>query len=257
MTLTDRKIDEYISLGLETGLFEKSQKDTIRSRVANVEIREIKGSTVPTYNACSTVDGNRLLIVNTDKCSPIEADEDIFRELSTLVNDIHRDLYVYNNSRIIEFKDRYKDYFVGNPLLRYPEWGMILLDKVISEYTAKVLVDKKYDLGGEDLEEYSSKYLDNPKDQYYLANKFSKTIYSGKNSLKKLCIAAYRDCAVDTILCKYGDRENGMYKLYEILANMGNVALSNHKGRVPDSFINTEESNIENSIKYIKGIKMD
>ena len=253
MRSTEKRIDEYIMLGLQIDLFDSNQVDTIKSRLSGVEVRVVDKETLPKVSTISNSNGEKIIIINSNLCSMKEADEEIFKIFSQIINDVHRDLYVYGQSEFVLLKKKFRSDYLDKPLLRYPEWGGILLDNAISEYSSKLMTNKKYDLDGKEIEDYTKT------NEYVLANYFSKSLFSGKNSFLKLCKSAYNDVAVDTIYSKYSERENGLNDLYEILGYMGNVALYYHKGIVPESTLNRETSNVLLSKKMVrdkvKGLK--
>ena len=246
MRSTEERINEYISLGLKTGLFNHDQESTIKSRLSKAEVRIVDKETLPKVSTISNSNGGRVIIINSNLCGEKEADEEIYKIFSHMVNDVNRDLFVYSHSKFVELKERFRSDYIDKPLLRYPEWGGILLDNAISEYSSKLMMNEKYGLEGKELEDYSKN------NEYVIANYFSKTLFSGKKPLYKLCKTAYNDIAVDTIYSKYSERENGLNDLYEILSYMGNIALYYHKGIVPESTINREISNVVLSKKMIR-----
>ncbi|MBR4830504.1 MAG: hypothetical protein IKZ96_01900 [Bacilli bacterium] len=254
MTNFNKLLDEYILLGMRTGFFDHKVAENIVSRIREIEVIEdntIRG------DARTTMDGGRqIILLNKDKCSSkgeYYGDEVIFHELSHFSNDIHRDLYVYRKSDIKEFSSANKSLSEGNPLVRFPEWGMFLLDEVISQITAEAMVKAKYgsEVDGIYKEElFMTEYTEPPvllstkitdyRDCYSLANDFSRTIYHGDDTITKMCIDAYNNSLLDRVFSKFGSRENGTKELYELLGYMGNILIKIYEEKYGFSFKGSE-----------------
>ena len=254
MTNFNKLLDEYIILGIKTGFFNSEVAETIVRRIREIEVREdntIKG------DARTIVEDNKqIILLNKDKCfskGEYYGDEVIFHELSHFSNDIHRDLYVYRRSEIRDFSTNNKQLSEGNDLIRYPEWGMFLLDEVISQITAEEMVKEKYGSKVEGIygEEFITSKLTEPpvalytkitdyKDCYSLADDFSKTIYHGEDAINRMCIDAYNNSLLDRIFSKYNSRENGKKELYELLGYMGNALIKIYEEKYEFTFEGSE-----------------
>ena len=244
-------VGEYLRLGLETNILDRDNIDTLYSRISGTKIKvdnSITGDAVVKFEN----DGYTIYI-NEEKCKnkgEYFIDEVIFHELSHLVNEVHRDLFEYKYSRIKDF-EKQKSYIAdGNDLVRYPTWGMILIDESIAQYTAQLLVNRKY--GGNIYPEYFYETpLTDPKvylktifadypEAHKFADKFARTIYSGDSALFKLCKDSYRDTFIENMFIKYNFRENGMNDLYEILGYMGNILIADYASKGHFSFKGSE-----------------
>ena len=258
------KIDEYIQLGIEIGLFKKNELKDIYSQLQNVEI--VEDNTLSGDAQAIIANGKNIIKINRKRCegqAPHFLDEVLFHELSHFTNGIHQDLYGDKQHKIMTFKNKYADFSKDNPLVKYPEWGAILLDEAISQRVAQTMVEKKYGKGIYSKRGFYSKligkefalvsdFADYPEYET-LANQFAKTIV-GKEGLMGLAKLSMKPEGIDTIFSKYSESKDGAKKLYEILgadyASKGHFVL-------PNSEINREKSNVLKSMQRARWLMKD
>lgn len=255
---------EYVELGKDLQFF---RGDTISSTECRLRGIDFKiDNSIPGDARTSYDNGRASIIINTNEClSHTEKhylDEVIFHEMSHVNNEIQRDFYVYSSKRIMSFKEEYKR-FATDLLVRYPEWGFILLDEVIAQYTAQKMVERKY--GGKPYEDYhffitdltktrlalGTKLSDYP-EGYKFADAFAKTIYDGEDSLYRLCVDAYAYNLLDNIFFKFRSNPNLIEDYYKLLGYMGNIMLAiydkTHDFRFSESEYNRRPENVEKSM---------
>ena len=265
------KIHEYIQLGMEIGLFKKDELKDIYSQLQNVEI--VEDNTLSGDAQAIIADGKNIIKINRKRCegqAPYFLDEVLFHELSHFTNGIHQDLYGDKQHKIMTFKNKYADFSKDNPLVKYPEWGAILLDEAISQRVAQTMVEKKYGKGIYSKKGFYSKligkefalvseFADYPEYET-LANQFAKTIV-GKEGLMGLAKLSMKPEGIDTIFSKYSESKDGAKKLYEILGYMGNVAIADYASKghfvLPNSEINREKSNVLKSMQRARWLMKD
>ena len=260
---------EFLELGLELGLIDKSKANDVGFRLNKIRISidDLLPSSVLAitrkFDDVHTVFINpKNRIYKDEKLR----DEVVFSEIAHIINEIHSDLFIYSRSQIYEFSTENKDLKKGNDLLGWPTFGVSLLDECISHYVSKTMVNKKYNIN-ETSKEYvvdrpfppRKFYHDNNSDyenKIKLAEVFSKTLYSGEDSMKKLCRDSLSDCFLDKMFAKYSSRKDGKKELYEILGFMGeyNMALLAKKGyeNEPVQTTNIVDKNNEENAELAK-----
>lgn len=242
INLNDLK-KEFVELGVELGLIEKEKVSDVQYRLDRIKIEELDPN--PVADAMTREYEDKYTIcINPDACKDESyRDEIVFSELAHLVNDIHLDIHVYHKSDLDNFFTEYKDLKKGNLLLDWPLFGAYLLDECISEYISLMMISKKYGA------EFTNKRFmpntvlskrrfkrDDSSDyekKLSLANYFSKALYSGNDSMKKMCKDALSDAFIDRMFAKFNYRKNGPETLYELFGFMGsfNTVLMTIKGQ--------------------------
>jgi hypothetical protein len=219
------------------------------------------------------VDGKNIIRINKNRCENQGKhflDEVIFHELTHFTNEIHQDLYGDGPHKIMAFKNKYADFSKNNQLVKYPEWGAILLDEAISQKVAQAMCEKKYGKGIYQRRGVRTKLLDETFLLYSdfadypeyekTANKFSKTIV-GREGLMGLAKLSMKKDAVDTIFSKYSSKKDGAKNLYEILGYMGNIAIADYASKghftVPNSEENRTKQNVLKSMQRADWIMED
>jgi len=260
------KIREYMEIGSEIGLFENADMREIYSKIKDVEI--VEDNTLTGDAMADMRDEKNIIRINKKRCESQGKhflDEVIFHELTHFTNEIHQDLYGDRPHKIMTFKKQKSNFSKNNQLVRYPEWGAILLDEAISQKVAQAMCERKYGKGIYPKKGFQSKLLD---DRFILysdfadypeyersANEFSKTIV-GKDGLMGLAKLSMKKHAIDTIFSKYLRKKDGAKNLYEILGYMGNIAIADYacKGHftLPNSEENRTKQNVLESMQRAK-----
>jgi hypothetical protein len=267
----NNKIQEYMEIGKEIGLFENADLKEIYSKIKDVEI--VEDNTLTGDAMAEMVDGKNIIRINKNRCENQGKhflDEVIFHELTHFTNEIHQDLYGDGPHKIMAFKNKYADFSKNNQLVKYPEWGAILLDEAISQKVAQAMCEKKYGKGIYQRRGVRTKLLDETFLLYSdfadypeyekTANKFSKTIV-GREGLMGLAKLSMKKDAVDTIFSKYSSKKDGAKNLYEILGYMGNIAIADYASKghftVPNSEENRTKQNVLKSMQRADWIMED
>lgn len=259
-------IAEYLILGREIGMFSDETIDNIYGRLNCVQI--VEDNTIPGDAKATFENGSPVIIINRERCEKTGKeyfmDEVLFHELSHIANEVFRDFYVYQNSRIMSFYNKYSEYSENNDLTKYPFWGMILVDETICQYTAQKMVERKY--GDVYTEKFVKTTLTEPEmvlsteladymEAYKFVDLFSKTVYKDENPIFRLCKDAFNDNLMDNINYRYKKRENGMKELYEILGYMGNIGLAYyskyHNFNIENTEINKDKKMVLKSMHTI------
>lgn len=263
---------EYVELGTELQLFRGNTISSTECRLRGTDIRV--DNTIP-GDARTKIDesGKPIILVNTDKClahaEKHYLDEVLFHEFSHINNEVQRDLYVYRAHRIMGFKEDFKR-FATDLLVRYPEWGFILLDEIIAQYTAQQMTELKHGKGT--YKPFDFVMTDITKTKYALgtkttdypechkfADRFAKTVYDDENPMFELCKDAYDHNLLDNIFNRYKNIPNGVEELYHLLGYMGNIMLAIYEKKYgfrygEASDFNTKPENVEQSM--ILALKM-
>lgn len=267
----NKKIREYFELGVKTGLFDINQIDDLYERVKDVEIKE---NNLLTGDAQAVVqNGKNVILINSERCrnkSDYFMDEVIFHELTHFINEIHRDIYINRTKKVLKFKNTYSYIASNNQLLKYPEWGAILLDESIAQKTAQIMVEEKYNRKIYKTEGYRTKltepqvvlmtdFADYP-EYCKFATKFAQTVYGGENALNELCKSSFKGDCLDEIFEAYKCKKDGIKDLYEILGYMGNIAIADYASKghfvVPNSEENRNKQNVLRSMATVN-MKLD
>lgn len=241
---------EFLELGLELGLIDKQKKSDVEYRLSRIGIDT--DDTIPSaYVALTRLDDDIYTICINSKDSiyadEMLIDELVFAEIAHIVNDIHQDLYVYSRSELQSFIEEQRKKY-GYPtseenlttdlkpseqgnLHSWPVQGPTLLEECICQYISNIMVGKKYDteLNGKNyavtgplIPRY---FVCDENSDYSLklraADIFSKTLYSGEDSMKKMCKDSLSDYFLDKMFAKYKTREGGEQTLFEIFSFMG------------------------------------
>ena len=241
------KKKEFVKLGEELGLF---NDDKILSKIsdANFEINNnYSGDAVTTYSK-----GAPIIIVNVERCcsdgTERNLDMAIFREFARIANEIQRVLNLYGDVKFARLVDEYENCSIGEKDVSSPKRGLSLIDEVISEYTARAMIYRKYKkreyypnptlyARPENSVFYKDVNPDSPtfyKDSgrysvyYRLTEKFSQSIRFPKveknDSMFGLCKASYDHNLLDNIFSTYEERkDDGRIALYKILGGMGHI----------------------------------
>lgn len=267
----NNKIREYMEIGNEIGLFENADLKEIYSKIKNVEI--VEDNTLTGDAMAEMVDGKNIIKINKNRCESRGEhflDEVIFHELTHFTNEIHQDLYGDRPHKIMSFKKKYSDFSRNNQLVKYPEWGAILLDEAISQKVAQAMCEKKYGKGIYQIRGVRTKLLE---ETFLLysdfadypeyekpANNFSKTIV-GREGLMGLAKLSMKKDAIDTIFSKYSKKKDGAKNLYEILGYIGNIAIADYASKghfiVPNSEENRTKRNVLESMQRAKWMMED
>ena len=254
----NRKIDEYMKLGNEIGLFKNCDPEDVYSKIKGIEI--IEDNNITGDALALIINGKNIIKINKKRCESQGKhflDEVIFHELTHFANEIHQDLYGDRQHKIMAFKNQYSNFSKNNQLIRYPEWGGILLDEAIAQKVAQTMCEKKYGNKIYERRFINSKILDETvciatdfadyPEYERLANNFSKTIV-GKEGLMGLAKLSMSRNALDTIFSKYAEEDDGARKLYKILGYMGNVAIADYASKghfvLQDSEVNRTKQNV-------------
>ena len=231
------KKNEFVTLGSDLELFEREIAPSIEFRLADLEMvidSSIEEDAIIDYEN----GGSPRITINVKRCNKHNEeyylDKVIFHKLAHIVNEIQRELHVYKDKRIDRFKDLYSGYADGNETIKNPDRGFKILDEVISEYTSRAMVYRKYfmELDCRDIME-PTKYAnpmnpvfdreENYNTYYLLANKFAQTIYRANDPMFRLCKDSFNHSLLENIFSHYQQRDNGYRELYEILGGMGNI----------------------------------
>ena len=265
------KIREYMEIGNEIGLFENADLKEIFSKIKDVEI--VEDNTLTGDAMAEIINGKNVIKINKKRCEGQGKhflDEVIFHELTHFVNEIHLDLYGDRAHNIMAFKKKYSDFSKNNQLIKFPEWGAILLDEAISQKVAQAMCEKKYGKGIYQRKSVNSKLIDEKfilfsdfadyPEYERVANNFSKTIV-GSEGLMGLAKLSMKKDAIDTIFSKYSRKKDGAKNLYEILGYMGNIAIADYASKghfiVPNSEENRTKQNVLESMQKANWIIED
>ncbi len=230
-------LGEYIDLGIDTGLFDTDNIDSVLSRIQFTEIKE--DNSIPGYYESGFKNGRFVITINRElclqNCGERYIDRIIFNQLTHFANEIFRDLSVYKSHQILGFKDRYSILVKGNDSVSNPECGMMMLDKELCAYVAQLMVSKKYnteplikkdrEISFDRLKSIMRRPTTDYPDSTTFSEIFAKTIYKN-DSMFRLSKDALSDRFLDNMFCKYGLRDDGMKTLYELLGYMGNIMIS-------------------------------
>lgn len=178
--------------------------------------------------------------------------ETVFHELAHYESDIHQELYLSRDQKATYIKKillkkmglSYGEPLIReNPLLDAPNWGFILLDEVVAQMTAEMMVTKKFGPGiypgrriissNSDKRKERQELLTDPEleleteinaypEYYAFAEKFSKTLHI--DSMAEFCSKAMHPGFVDWMISQYEQKEEGLFTLYQILSYMGMIA---------------------------------
>lgn len=234
----NQKIREYVELGYSSGLFDKVDLKHIYSQIKDTTI--IEDNSITGDAKAITRGGQKTIIINRERLAKkgdYYLDEVIFHELSHFINEIHKDLYVNEDHKIMEFKNTYAGFAKDNQLIKFPEWGAILLDESISQMMAQTMVEQKYGKGiypptfvqtklTEPKVTLATQFSDYPEYEKF-ATKFAKTIV-GEEGLLGFAKLSVKPDFVDRIISEYSNKKDGMKTLYEELGYMGNIAIADY-----------------------------
>ncbi|MBR4350926.1 MAG: hypothetical protein IKP98_01740 [Bacilli bacterium] len=239
------KKKEFITLGSELGLFDKNVVPQIEARLTDVDFiidNHFGGDAATTYDK-----GTPTITVNTDWCCSnmlvnFNLDLVIFRELAKVANEIERELKVYKDTKIERFTKDYEWCFVLDESVDSPIKGLNLMGQVISEYTARAMIYRKYYKRENipNVTEYArpenATFFDGYSEYsifYRFINEFSRTIYRKEDPMFKLCKASFDHNLLDNIFTIYGQRgTDGNMELYKILGSIGYVSNMNRDNHV-------------------------
>lgn len=254
------KVNEYLRLGIQIGLFDNSNIDIVREKLKNISIVEDNSLT---GDAEAIIEEDKKIIkINSQKCRNKEyyfMDEVLFHEFTHFINEIHNDLFNSLKSQIIAFKNKYSSSLKNDELAQYPEWGGILLDEAISQKVAQTMVETKYGkriyerhpkkskIFGEEMNYYSS-FSDYPEFEN-IAEKFSKSCVGSAGLLGLAKLSMSKRC-IDSIFTTYSKQSNGGEKLYKSLAYMGNIAIADYASK--GHFILKNSENLRRKENVVK-----
>lgn len=270
-SMLNDKIKEYIELGLQLGLFDENNLSNIQDKLKNISITE--DNSISGDAEAIIKDNKKIIKINNSRFQNKEKyfmDEVIFHELTHFANEIHQDLYGNRTNQILQFKQRYSEFSKDNPLIKYPEWGAILLDEAISQKVAQAMCQKKYGMEIYPKKGYRSKLID---EEFVLysdfsdypeydkpASDFAKTIV-GKEGLMGLAKLSMKNNAIKTIYYKYLKEKDGAKKLYNVLGYMGNIAIAYYASKghfiVPNSEENRTKQSVLESMQRCRWIMED
>lgn len=247
----DKKINEYIELGIRLGLFDYSNLEEIKSKLKNISI--VKDYSL-TGDAEAIIEcGRNIIKINPSRYVGKEyyfLDEVLFHEFTHFTNELHNDLYSSNDGKIMTFGNKYSQVSITDKLAQYPEWGAILLDEAIAQKVAQAMVESKYGkklytlqpknskIFGESIIFYST-FADYPEYER-VAEKFSKSIV-GNSGLFGFAKLSMKKGCIDKIFSKYAEQPGGAQTLYKTLGYIGNIAIADYASKGHFVLRNSEE----------------
>ncbi len=216
--LLEGKLGEYISLGLKTKILDDYSADIVHPRLSEVHICENPELETTIYNIDNGIIGR--IEANPERCKEYSEeypDRVIFRCLTQHVNEVFRDIHVYSSSQIYSFGATHSNFEGKNRKYDVVE-GMETINRLISQYVARTLVQEKYQRGVE-LPDITLEGIN-------ALEKFSKTIYpNDKASLLRLVKDALSDQFLDNMFIAYSNKKDGNTHLVEILSRLGTSIL--------------------------------
>ncbi len=247
----DKKIDEYIELGIKIGLIDNSNLGEIKAKLRNITI--VKDYSLSGDAEAIIENGKNMIKINPNKFVGKEEyflDEVLFHEFTHFANEIHNDLYASNDNKIMTFKNKYLQISANDEFAQYPEWGAILLDEAIAQKVAQTMVEAKYGKKIYNLKPYQSKIFGESVKMYStfsdypeferVAENFSKSVI-GRSGLLGLAKLSMKKVCIDKIFSKYAEQSRGAEKLYKILGYMGNIAIADYASKGHFTLRNSEK----------------
>lgn len=237
----NKKINEYIELGIKLGLFDGSNLEEIKAKLKNITI--VKDYSLTGDAEAIIENGKHIIKINPRRYvgQPYYfLDEVLFHEFTHFTNEFHNDLYSSNDRKIMTFKNKYSRISDSDELAQYPEWGAILLDEAIAQKVAQSMVETKYGkqiytlqlkrskIFGESINFYST-FADYPEFERVSEN-FSKSIV-GNSGLLGLAKLSMKKGCIDRVFSKYAEQPKGAEKLYKTLGYMGNIAIADYASK--------------------------
>ena len=254
------KVDEYIKIVIELGLFNKENINEIKARLSNISLIEDNSLTGDAEVVIE--DGKKIIKINPRKFIEKKEyflDEVFFHEFTHFANEIHNDLYNSPKSMIMTFKNKYSKFMYDNELAKYPEWGGILLDEAIAQKVAQTMVEKKYEKKIYTLTPHRSKIYDKSVWFYStfadypeyekVAENFSKVVV-GNEGLLGLARLSMSPTCLDTIFFNYSKQKGGARKLYQTLGYIGNIAIADYASK--GHFVLKDSKNLRKKENVLK-----
>ena len=159
----DKNIQEYISLGIKSGLFNEKNLERVILRLERVnfsidnnnpgdaQTEPIRDRNNPRISYGLNVRINERKTLNSEKY--YFKDEVLFHELTHCVNGIYEN-FMENLSLWFDFDKKFKSNFMvkedliefmsSNPNYRQKSYSWLVLDEFVAQYVAQLLVETKY-----------------------------------------------------------------------------------------------------------------
>lgn len=249
----DKSIQEYISLGIKSGLFNKNNLNRIITRLERVKFsidnnnpgdaqtEPIRDSSNFRISYGINVKINENKTNNTGKF--YYRDEVVFHELTHSVNGIYENWFE-NLSLWFDFDKKFKETFIvkedtieelsNNPKYRQKGYSWQVLDEFVDQYVSQKLVETKYGTKVYPIEKKPIRqsdpiiYINTNFNDYYeyydLVMKFIEPIYG--SNVNQFIIDSLDDTAINKIFNYYKNRSLGFDELYSLLGVMGNIGFA-------------------------------
>ena len=249
----DKSIQEYISLGIKSGLFNKNNLNRIITRLERVKFsidnnnpgdaqtEPIRDSSNFRISYGINIKINENKTNNTGKF--YYRDEVVFHELTHSVNGIYENWFE-NLSLWFDFDKKFKETFIvkedtieelsNNPKYRQKGYSWQVLDEFVAQYVSQKLVETKYGTKVYPIEKKPIRqsdpiiYINTKFNDYYeyydLVMKFIEPIYG--SNVNQFVIDSLDDTAINKIFNYYKNRSLGFDELYSLLGVMGNIGFA-------------------------------
>lgn len=249
----DKNIQEYISLGIKSGLFNEKNLERVIFRLERVnfsvdnnnpgdaQTEPIRDRNNPRISYGLNVRINERKTLNSEKY--YFKDEVLFHELTHCVNGIYEN-FMENLSLWFDFDKKFKSNFMvkedliefmsSNPNYRQKSYSWLVLDEFVAQYVAQLLVETKYN---KKIYVNESKIIrqSNPPikvnnnfadyhEFYDIVINFIKPIYG--NDLNKFIADSLDSTVINKIFNYYKNETSGFAKLYSLLGEMGNIGFA-------------------------------
>lgn len=249
----DKSIQEYISLGIKSGLFNKNNLNRIITRLERVKFsidnnnpgdaqtEPIRDSSNFRISYGINIKINENKTNNTGKF--YYRDEVVFHELTHSVNGIYENWFE-NLSLWFDFDKKFKETFIvkedtieelsNNPKYRQKGYSWQVLDEFVAQYVSQKLVETKYGTKVYPIEKKPIRqsdpiiYINTNFNDYYeyygLVMKFIEPIYG--SNVNQFVIDSLDDTVINKIFNYYKNRSLGFDELYSLLGVMGNIGFA-------------------------------